>query len=258
MNIITIFLVSIVAATKEHRRLRFIDSMTSAAGSAGLPTDLGGMANLAANMAGKEHKYWFHPPNTLVEELPNGELTMDGGDYESASTKDCALLAKRNNGVCPPPCATKWPNGMCIVKDATGSTCICVDPCTAFDAPAYDEFGRETVLSGCEHCVRHKSRSHLRFEAWAMGGSEYNCGFCGNTCTSADKNGPSRTLKEECADQFDWTIQDCRRIELNSEDLAGSETQESFDAYSDTPDPEAGEEEKKETMVPDMPKMPRI
>ena len=35
MNIITIFLVSIVAATKEHRRLRFIDSMTSAAGSAG-------------------------------------------------------------------------------------------------------------------------------------------------------------------------------------------------------------------------------
>ena len=49
------------------------------------------------------------------------------------------------------------------------------------------------------------------------------------------QNGPEG-LREECGDQFDWTIQDCRRVDLNSEDLGGSESEASFDIYSDTPD----------------------
>jgi hypothetical protein len=215
-----------LSSSTQHKG--FMDSLPSA----------GALGEMALHAAMKPHSYWFHPPNTQVEALPDGELTMDGGNFESASNKDCALLAQNNNGVCPPPCATKWPNGMCILKDASQKTCLCVDPCTAFDLPSYDEFGHETALSGCEHCVRHKSRSHLRFEPWTIMKSEYTCGFCGTTCVSADKNGPSRSLMEECADQFDWTLQDCRRVELNSEDIAGSETQASFDAYSDTPDPE--------------------
>ena len=187
-----------------------------------------------------KHEYFFHAPNTETEELPDGETTMDGGEFVSASSKDCAVLARSNNGICPEPCATHWPNGACILKDYTGKNCLCVDPCTAFDQPAYDDFGHETLLSGCEHCVRHKSRSHLRFEKWTMAFSKYQCGYCGNTCVSGDKNGPSRTVMEECADQYDWTLQDCRRVDLTSEDVAGSETEESYDIYTDQPDPGEG------------------
>jgi hypothetical protein len=213
----------------------FMDSVAGAGGA--------GLSMLVDGLLHPKHQYWFHSPNTVVEELPDGETTMDGGSFDSASQKDCAVMASANNGICSPPCATHWPNGACITKDFSGINCICVDPCTAFDQSAYDDYGHESLLSGCEHCVRHKSRSHLRFEKWTMAGSDYTCGYCGNTCVSADKNGPSRTLKEECADQYDWTIQDCRRVDLTSEDTAGSETDQSFDIYSDTPDAEDGASE---------------
>ena len=92
--------------------------------------------SLVSNLKRPAHNYWFHPPNTVVEELPDGELNMDGGNFESAAEKDCALLARSNNGICPLPCVTTWPNGACIIKDSTDTVCICVDPCTAFDLSA--------------------------------------------------------------------------------------------------------------------------
>jgi len=215
----------------QQDKAQFIDAISSAASSA---ASSGILSTLVDGLLHAKHQYFFHSPNTQIEELPEGEMTMDGGEYDSASQKDCAIEAGRNNGVCSLPCATHWPNGACIIKDANDA-CICVDPCTAFDLPAMDDFGHDSLLSGCEHCVRHKSRSHLRFEKWTMAGSQYTCGFCGNTCVSSNKNGPEG-LREECGDQFDWTIQDCRRVDLNSEDLGGSESEASFDIYSDTPD----------------------
>ena len=94
-------------------------------------------------------------------------MTMDGGIYDSKYRRRLRK-ASRGDGNCPPPCATTWPNGACIVKGAARGECVCVDPCSALDLPAYDEWGHESLLSGCESCVRHKANSNLRFEGWAM------------------------------------------------------------------------------------------
>jgi hypothetical protein len=199
----------------------------------------GPLSTLVDALVHPRHKYWFVPPNTQVEELPDGAMTMDGGVYDSKYRGDCAKLAEEANGVCPAPCAMTWSNGACIVKGARTGACICVDPCSAFDLPAYDEWGHESLLSGCDSCVRHKAKSHLRFEGWAMGGTPYTCGYCGNACVSGNKNGPSKSVLEDCGDQWDWTLQHCRRREPTSEEIAGSETEESFDPYGETP-PEEG------------------
>ena len=205
------------------------------------PSIGGSLAAITESLLHPRHKYWFVPPNTQIEDLPDGAMTMDGGVYDSKYRGDCARLAEAAGGKCPPPCATTWPNGACIVKGAATGACICVDPCSAFDLPAYDEWGHESLLSGCEGCVRHKARSHLRFEGWAMGGSPYTCGYCGNTCVSGSRSGPDQNILEDCGDQWDWTLQHCHRREPTSEEIAGSETEESFDPYGDTP-PESSSE----------------
>ena len=68
-----------------------------------------------------------------------------------------------------------------------------------------------------------------------MGGTPYTCGYCGNSCVSGNRNGPSKNVLEDCGDVWDWTLQHCHRREPTSEEIAGSETDESFDPYGDTP-----------------------
>lgn len=111
----------------QQDKAQFIDAISSAASSA---ASSGILSTLVDGLLHAKHQYFFHSPNTQIEELPEGEMTMDGGEYDSASQKDCAIEAGRNNGVCSLPCATHWPNGACIIKDANDA-CICVDPCTA-------------------------------------------------------------------------------------------------------------------------------
>ena len=132
----------------QQDKAQFIDAISSAASSA---ASSGILSTLVDGLLHAKHQYFFHSPNTQIEELPEGEMTMDGGEYDSASQKDCAIEAGRNNGVCSLPCATHWPNGACIIKDANDA-CICVDPCTAFDKPAYGTFKIEELrFNNCVH-----------------------------------------------------------------------------------------------------------
>ena len=128
-------------------------------------------------------------------------MTMDGGIYDSKYRGDCAKLASDGVSSAMRHNVAEW----CVHRQGGGrGECVCVDPCSTLNLPACDEWGHESLLSGCESCVP-RTNSNLRFEGWAMGGTPTH-GYCGNSCVSGNRNGPSKNVLEDCGDVWDWTL----------------------------------------------------
>ena len=174
-------------------------------------------------------KRTFVPPNLIKEKLREGDYNADGGLFESYKEGVCAQQYGQN-GVCSKPCLLKWPDDKerCIVEDKDGQ-CICVDPCVLFTRPTYGEFGNEIRGSGCEECIRHKTVKSILRQPWAISNSPMNCGWCGNSCVSGDRNGPT-ILGNECPDDYRYTMFQCRQQQLTDEELQGIKIDEPYGA----------------------------
>jgi hypothetical protein len=118
-----------------------------------------------------------------------------------------------------PMASARTTAGRCIVADRKGN-CICVDPCALLTKPKFDTFGHEMRGSGCDECVKHKRYdSSWGGKSWVIQHSPISCGWCGNTCISGDAQGAS-ILGNECPDQYDFSLIQCRQTELSDEDIA--------------------------------------
>eukprot|EP00943_MAST-04B_sp_MAST-4B-sp1_P004122 g4122.t1 len=177
-------------------------------------------------------KRTFVPPNLIKEKLRDGDYNADGGLFESYNEGVCAQQFGQT-GVCSKPCLTKWPKDQerCIVEDKDGN-CICVDPCVVNTIPIYGEWGNEVRGSGCETCVRHKTFKSLLKQPETISNSPMNCGWCGNSCVSGDRNGPT-ILGNECPDDYRYTIFQCRQQELTNEELNGIKIDEPYGVGAD-------------------------
>ena len=81
-------------------------------------------------------------------------------------------------------------------------------------------------------CVRHKTFKSLLKQPETISNSPMNCGWCGNSCVSGDRNGPT-ILGNECPDDYRYTIFQCRQQELTNEELNGIKIDEPYGVGAD-------------------------
>ena len=198
---------------------------------------------------------------SVIEPYRANEYTSSGGVFSDSQALKYCHQRKISTGQCVPPCYDQVPGdptGRCFVY-SKDRECLCIDPCTLYSGKELDPVTGSTLKGSgdpCERCVRHKSwRFFLEIGAapkqpsrinprsrpnWVydydsnkksrrkkLGPSgkeifDVSCGMCDSECVAGTTIGP-KIDGDECPGVWNWKIDQCRRMELTSEESVAQE-----------------------------------
>ena len=191
---------------------------------------------------------------SIIEPYRANEYTSFGGVFSDSQALKYCHQRKISTGQCVPPCYDQVPGdptGRCFVY-SKDRECLCIDPCTLYSGKELDPVTGSTLKGSgdpCERCVRHKSwRFFLEIGAapkqpsrinprskpnWVydsnkkLGPSgkeifDVSCGMCDSECVAGTTIGP-KIDGDECPGVWNWKIDQCRRMELTSEESVAQE-----------------------------------
>ncbi len=222
----------------------------------------------------------FDFPASITEQYRANEYTSSGGIFSDSQALKTCHRNKLETGKCTPPCFDVVPGdetGRCFVY-SKDRECLCVDPCSLFSSKELDPISGSTVEGsgdGCEHCVRHKSWrffvktngkapsrinprakpswvNKFQFQRDGPSGMDLfaiSCGMCDTECVAGTLDGPAQD-GEECPGVWNWKIDQCRRMELTSEEMASQEQGE-FETYHEVKEDENKDDKKGATGAAD-------